>query len=125
MKSEIDYFGFDCSKLLAFLRENDLLVSTKINNRNCLLIRVYSSSSIFSGINYLVFNFHELRMNPSNLRYAIDKMRKLSSDINKGIYNLESSSRPVFIEISCYKLKRDGKVSKLLYKNILSTLKEG
>ena len=124
MNSEIDYFGFDCSKLLDFLRENDLLVSSKINKRNCLLIRVYSSSA-FSRINYLMFNFYELKMNPSNLRYAIDKMRRLSSDINKGVYNLESSSCPVFIEISCYKLKRDGKVSKLLYKNILSTLKEG
>lgn len=123
MNSEIDYFGFDDSKLLDFLRENDLLESTKINMRNCLLIRVYSSDPIYYEYDNFDFNFYELEMHPSNLRNAIDKMRTLSSDINKGIYNLESFSGPVFIEIYSYTLKQDGKVSKLFYKNILSTLR--
>ena len=123
MYSEIDYFQFDYYKLLDFLRENDLLESTKINKRNFLLIRVYSSDPIYYEYDNFDFNFYELEMHPSNLRYAIDKMRILSSDINKGIYNLDSFSGPVFIEIYSYTLKPDGKVSKLLYKNILSTLR--
>lgn len=127
MNLEIDYSGFDYSKLLAFLRENGLLDSnsSKLNMRNCILIRFYHCYSCNDEDNRLHFHFYELKMHPSNLRYAIDKMRKLSSNINKGIYNLESFSGPVFIEIYSYTLKPDGKVSKLFYKNILSTLKEG
>ena len=126
MNLEIEYFGFDYSKLLDFLRENGLLDSnsSKINFRNCLLIR-FNYCYLFNENNRSHFHFYELKMHPSNLRYAIDQMRKLSSDINKGYFNLESSSCPVFIEIYSYTLKPDGKVSKLLYKNILSTLKEG
>ena len=117
MYSEIDYFQFDYYKLLDFLRENDLLESTKINKRNCLLIRLIFSDPIYSD-DHFDFSYYELEMHPSNLRYAIDKMRILSSDINKGIYNLDSFSGPVFIEIYSYTLKPDGKVSKLLYKTL-------
>ena len=98
MNSEIEYFGFDYSKLLDFLRENGLLDSnsSKINFRNCLLIR-FNYCYSFNENNRSHFHFYELKMHPSNLRYAIDKMRKLSSNINKGIYNLECFSGPVFI----------------------------
>lgn len=125
MVADIVYYKFDYNKLLDFLRDNDLLDSKKINLNNFLIIRVYSSFILDGEIESFDFNYYELIMNPSNLRKAVDKMRLLSSDINKGFYNLEISSTPFFIEIYSYSLKPVGRVSKLFYKNILSTLKEG
>ena len=125
MVVDIVYYKFDYNKLLDFLRDNDLLESKKTNLNNFLIIRVYSSFILDGEIESFDFNYYELIMNPSNLRKAVDKMRLLSSDINKGFYSLEISSTPVFIEIYSYSLKSVGRDSKLFYKNILSTLKEG